>query len=261
MSVRRLAFKGEPPRKKKKKELKPASIDSALNQTDAGSFREQDEAEGWTDADSLEDLQGPIMITYAFDAAVSLVADARGSVFTIPLEPDSVKLSDAEPHDVRQVFVAASILSRAAGVVSLKNGATGKYLSTDRFGDLRCEKDAISPSEEWTFIKRPDGWAIQSSYETFISISPTAVRADLQEIGFCETFRVRIQARNKRRKARNGVAGGKSLTLLSKKELEEKCGRKLNMEEVDLLRLAQKSGELGEAILDIRVKGRSDKFG
>ncbi|CCG83672.1 protein of unknown function [Taphrina deformans PYCC 5710] len=260
MSVKRLAFKGEAPRKKKKLS-RPATGDSGAETKVATTKTQEDQAEGWTDAESLDDLQGPIMIAYAFDSAVSLVADARGSVFTIPLEPDSVKLSDAEPHDVRQVFVASAILSRPAGVVSLKNGATAKYLSTDRFGDIRCEKDAISPSEEWTFVKRPDGWSIQSSYETFVSISQTAVRADVQEIGFCETFRIRMQAQNKSRKAKVGVAGGKALTLLSRKELEEKCGRKLSIEEVDTLRHAQKSGELGEAILDIRVKGRSDKFG
>lgn len=264
MSTKKLSFKGDAPRKRKRAAVPKSSVDStslsAVPATSKVSAKSKDD-EGWLDAETLEDINGPIMVAYRFDDAVSLVSDIRGSVFTIHIDPVPKLLSDATPHDVRQVYVASPILSRPVGVVSLKNGATGKYLGTDRFGDVRCEKDAISPAEEWTMVKRPDGWSIQSAFDSFLSISKTGVRGDAQEIGFCETFKIRIQAQNRSKKAKTSIAGASSMTLTTKKELEDKCDRKLDLEELEKLRTAERNGELGEAILDMRVKGRSDKFG
>ncbi|RYF03225.1 MAG: hypothetical protein EOO77_31395, partial [Oxalobacteraceae bacterium] len=202
------------------------------------------------------DLSGPIILS-SRSRGEAVSADARGSVFLLPLV-------DGTPDDVRQVFVSASV----DGTTSLKSGSAGRYLSADALGEVACLREAIGPREGWTFVKRPDGWAVQSSNGSFLSVPAIekedgdkndTVRCDAEEITHLETFCVRIQAQNKKRTPSTTT----SLKILpaSKKELETKVGRVLTLAQVDELRAAQKKGELGEAILDMRVRHRSDKYG
>lgn len=46
----------------------------------------------------------------------------------------------------------------------------------------------------------------------------------------------------------------------SRLELETAAGRKLDDEEVKVLRKARKEGNYHEALLDVRVKSKHDKF-
>lgn len=262
MSIKKLSFKGDSVKKRKRTVTKSSTTSTTAEQSGT-----VDDEEGWLDADCLEDITGPTIVLFNYETPVSLCADSRGSVFTLPLDPVPSSLSDAEPHDVRQVFIASSLAGRPAGSISLKNGVTGRYVSTDRFGNTKCDANAIGGAEEWTAIKRPDGWSLQSAFDSFLSIDKAgAVRSDAQEIGFCETFKIRIQARTRAKRIRDSGTTtnsqhGKALPSLSKKDLETKCGRTLSLAEVDLLRDAQRQGSLSEAVLDMRVKGKSDKFG
>lgn len=63
-------------------------------------------------------------------------------------------------------------------------------------------------------------------------------------------FKPRLKA-NKEEKAREKI---------SRKELEEVVGRRLADEEVRRLKRARREGGYHEAILDVRVKGKHDKF-
>jgi protein FRG1 len=67
-----------------------------------------------------------------------------------------------------------------------------------------------------------------------------------------------MQARFKPRHRANKEQKAKS--KISRKELEEAVGRRLDDEEVKRLKKARKDGNYHEAILDVRVKGKHDKF-
>lgn len=67
-------------------------------------------------ADAPSDISGPIVIVLPTDKPACLACDANGKVFASELE--NIIESDvatAEPHDVRQVFVA----NRVAGTEQL----------------------------------------------------------------------------------------------------------------------------------------------
>ena len=52
----------------------------------------------------------------------------------------------------------------------------------------------------------------------------------------------------------------KAKEKISRKELEEVVGRRLEDEEVNRLKKARVQGNYHEAILDVRVKGKHDKY-
>ena len=52
----------------------------------------------------------------------------------------------------------------------------------------------------------------------------------------------------------------RSKEKISRKELEEAAGRTLNDDEVRKLKKARVSGDYHEAMLDLRAKGKHDKY-
>lgn len=84
------------------------------------------------------------------------------------------------------------------------------------------------------------------------------IRGDAELISFSTAFCVRMQARFKPRlKASKEL---KARGKISRKELEEAVGRKLEDDEVRRLKKARVEGDYHEAILDVRVKGKHDKY-
>lgn len=63
-------------------------------------------------------------------------------------------------------------------------------------------------------------------------------------------FKPRLKA-NREEKAREKI---------SRKQLEEAAGRRLEDEEVKRLKKARREGSYHEALLDLKVKGKHDKF-
>lgn len=53
----------------------------------------------------------------------------------------------------------------------------------------------------------------------------------------------------------------KALARISRKELEEAAGRRLDDDEVRRLKRARREGDYHERLLEIKVKGKHDKFG
>lgn len=285
MPVKKLSFKGDTG-KRKRTTADPSTsspYDPPLNPPTQHLEDVQDNEETWTTAAQAADLNGPLVVslTYDTDLPVALSADARGSIFTSPLP------STLEPSEVRQVFVLAQIPTGTSNTsekqYSLKSGGCAKYLGADRFGSMTCDSDAIAEAHRWRLVQRPDGWALQSSYDRYLSIQPRKskkqksehvlgrdeledvqggfeIRCDAEDIGFCETLTLRTQPQH--RLIQSAATSKNSVTKYTTKiELEKKVGRKLQVDELQTLKQAEKIGELGEAILDMRVKGRSDKFG
>ena len=110
--VKPLAFKGD---KKVKKRKRVADADDAEPSSKAQTIATREDTESddsWVSAEAASDITGPIVIVLPTEKVTSLACDAVGKVFASELE--NIVDSDAttaEPHDVRQVFVA----NRVAG--------------------------------------------------------------------------------------------------------------------------------------------------
>lgn len=84
------------------------------------------------------------------------------------------------------------------------------------------------------------------------------IRGDAEMVSFSTTFRIRMQARFKPRLKASKESRAKE--KISRKELEEAVGRRLEDAEVKRLKKARAQGDYHEAILDVRVKGKHDKY-
>ncbi len=118
--VKPLAFKGDKKSRKRKALYSDSSteVDSKAllvrsTTTEAG------DDDTWVTAEAATDLTGPVILIFPSAKPSCLACDANGKVYPSGLEnmvEDDV--ATAEPHDVRQVFIA----SRVAGTdeISLK---------------------------------------------------------------------------------------------------------------------------------------------
>lgn len=121
--VKALTFKGDK-KPKKRKRTTPNDADrtdddpstSTALTTTASNAEQPDEDDSWVSADVVADVVGPVVFVLPSDSPSCLACDANGKVFASPLENIiEGDITTAEPHDVRQVWVA----SRVAGTESL----------------------------------------------------------------------------------------------------------------------------------------------
>ena len=114
--VKPLSFKGE---KKPKKRKRNANDDPDGNDDRGHSTKDivavdadAGEDDSWTSAELAGDISGPVVFALPTEPPTCIACDANGKVFTSPLENIiGGDLATAEPHDVRQVWVA----NRVAG--------------------------------------------------------------------------------------------------------------------------------------------------
>jgi len=274
--VKPLTFKGD--KKSSKKRKRPDTTADSLNPTnDAPSTdlttttpapappADPSDDDTWVTADTPADITGPIVLVLPTTPPTALSSDANGKVFTLPLENMlNSDPSTAEPHDVRQVWVA----TRIAGTDGHSfKGHHGRYLSCDKFGVLSATREAISPEETFQCVAVPEygggAFGVQTQREGFVAAEEggkgtVEVRGDAEGMAFKSTLRVRMQARFKPRVKRNREE--KAREKVSRKELEEVVGRRLEEGEVKTLKRARKEGNYHEALLDVKVKSKHDKF-
>ncbi|KAF3038000.1 hypothetical protein E8E12_008512 [Didymella heteroderae] len=263
--VKPLSFKGDKKVKKRKRVADPDDVEQSASKaltTSAPADEESDDS--WVSADAPSDITGPVVIVLPTEKATCLACDAVGKVFASELE--NIVDGDAgtaEPHDVRQVFVA----NRIAGTEDFNlKGHHGRYLSCDKYGILSANATAISPEERFLIIAIPDNpgaFALQTQREKYLSIDESStsgpeVRGDAEDITFNTTFRIRMQARFKPRN--KATKEEKAHQKISKKELEDIIGRKLNDDEVKKLRKARRENDFHEVAMDMRSKSSHDKY-
>ena len=296
--VKPLTFKGDKKPKKRKRTDAGESAEAGQDEQaerqlkapkpdDAGDDAEDD---SWVSADAVTDFPGPVIFVLPSDPPAALACDAADKVFALPIENivDGNPLT-AEPHDVRQVWVANKIVGTehfrlrghhgkyviASHPLSMRTTLTARntsrYLSCDKIGLFTASSDAISPLETFTLIPTadtPGTFQIQTLRDTFLSIresrsskanAPPEVRGDETDITFNTTLRVRMQARFKPRLKASKEE--KAREKISRRELEEAAGRRLEEHEVKTLKRARREGNYHEALLDIKVKSKHDKFG
>ena len=113
--VKPLSFKGD---KKSRKRKAPSGDDDGGADTlvISNTATTTDDDDSWVGAEASTDITGPIIFILPSAKATCIACDANGKVFTSELE--NIVEGDpatAEPHDVRQVWIA----SRVAGTDSV----------------------------------------------------------------------------------------------------------------------------------------------
>lgn len=151
--VKPLTFKGDKkPKKRKRAAADRADDDEAgesssrqqkkLVRTEGNDDEDQANDDSWVSADTVADVVGPVMIVLPTDKPSALACDAGGKVFALPIENivDGNPAS-AEPHDVRQVWVA----NRVAGTEHFRfKGHHGRYVA------MIHPEGSRSDTLEWT---------------------------------------------------------------------------------------------------------------
>jgi protein FRG1 len=289
MPIKPLSFKGDKkPHKKRKRDpedehAKPQSTSLATN-SNAANGEATDEDDSWVSCDLPSDLTGPTLLVLPTTPPTALASDPHGNIFGSLLE--NVIEGDpatAEPHDVRQVWIATSIAGTGEGQVSFK-GAHGKYLGCDTYGILSAKRDAIGREEAFQVIIAEESATGEGSVAGMFAVKTAAskeerkdmficatggdeeearkksveVRGDGDGISYSTTLRIRMQARFKPRLKANKEMKAKE--KVSRRELEAAVGRKLDDDEVKRLKRARRDGTYHEEVLDVRVKGKHDKF-
>ena len=122
--VKPLSFKGDkkPKKRKRDRDTAAAAADALGEHGDGAPAAKQlqragnedaagnDDDDSWVSADAVPDVVGPVMIVLPTDKPSALACDAAGKVFAMPIENIvDANPTSAEPHDVRQVWVANKI--------------------------------------------------------------------------------------------------------------------------------------------------------
>lgn len=116
--VKPLTFKGDKkPKKRKRTTTGTDNDDGGIPNEETtltkASQEQVDDDDSWVTAEATTDVVGPIIFALPSDEPTCLACDANGKVFASQLENIlEGNLATAEPHDVRQVWVA----NRIAGV-------------------------------------------------------------------------------------------------------------------------------------------------
>jgi len=274
--VKPLTFKGDKKPKKRKRhdndgendhDRKKALVQNPPDDPDDAAQEDQN----WVTADVPNDISGPVVLVLPSTPPTCIASDVNGKVFASEVENlIEGDPSTAEPHDVRQVWVATKVAGSEG--VNFK-AHHGRYLSCDKYGILSATASAVSSFESFIPVPAPDTPGTFSfqicggEIESFISIkegklasiaSAVEIRGDASGISFTTTLRVRMQARFKPKLKASKES--KALEKISRKELEAVVGRRLEGHEVKRLKQARREGNYHEEILNVRVKGKHDKF-
>lgn len=117
--VKPLSFKGDKkPKKRKRTDAEAQERDAQGGDVARASgatgqnanVNADDDDDSWVSADAVADVVGPVMFVLPTDPPTALACDAVGKVFTLSIENIvDANPATAEPHDVRQVWVANRI--------------------------------------------------------------------------------------------------------------------------------------------------------
>ena len=285
MPVKPLSFKGDKKPKKRKQRDHDPTDDSSTRGADLQA-QQDEEDDIWTYPDIPTDISGPTLLVLPTTPVTVLASDAHGNLFASAIENIVENhIETAEPHDVRQVWVA----SRVAGTetISLK-GSHGGYLSCDALGVLGARREARGVEEGFVVEQIPAEdtggrlrWRIKTTagkstngekgnrYICAVMDAPNkdggapkkvsiSLRGDGEAGDESTPLVIKMQAKFKPRLQQNKETKAKE--KVSRKELEQVVGRRLEDDEVKRLKRARKNGTYHEEILDVRVKGKHDKF-
>ena len=126
-------------------------------------------SKGWVRADQLDDLVGPLFITHPSDPTICLTVDDNDRLLAYPI-PEGA--TETEPVIVNQVFVGARLLG-TSNTFTIKS-VHKKYLSSDKFGVVTADREAISGLEEWEPAMTDAGVAFRNAHGKFLMVDQIA---------------------------------------------------------------------------------------
>lgn len=266
MPVKALSFKGDkkPSKKRKRTENQDAGDDAPSSKQLIAADAQPEEDDNWVSADAVTDITGPVILVLQSEPVSCLAADQLGKVFASKVENMvEDEPHTAEPHDVRQVWIATKVVGSETDFTF--KGHHGRYLGCDQYGICSATREAVSPEETFKVnpsTDKPGHFDIGTWKSTYVCVdadkSPPEVRGDTEEAGESSQVRIRMQARFKPK--HKVEKAEKVRAKISCKELEEEVGRKLEDDEVKMLKRARREGDYHEAMLGIKVKSKHDKF-
>lgn len=285
--VKPLSFKGDKkPKKRKHHESSAAVGDGEVAGTDA------QEDDSWTSPGNAAELTGPTVIVLPTTPPTCLAADPAGNVYASKLE-NMVEndAKTAEPHTVQQVFVASRVSGMASNEITLK-ASHGGYLSCDQYGALTARREARGAEESFTIDTCSDEegrtwYQLQTVVKTemekahFIGADSKEIKVVKQEDGESDEptskqiqvslrgddvrgsentrLILRMQSRFRPQTAESKEIA-RTKEKISRQQLELDAGRQLTDEEARRLKRAKRDGGYQEAVLDVRAKGKHDKY-
>ncbi|GAA5941009.1 uncharacterized protein JCM15063_000618 [Sporobolomyces koalae] len=197
--------------------------------------------------------------------------------------------SDQEPTDVHHVWVCTRIPD-TNDRVTFRSGS-GKFLASDEVGQVTADREARGQQEEWTIeLAQASGgkFVLKNMYGKYLGLDVVAggkleLRCDGTDEGETERWKITMQGEfvskaKKQYNERNGIktkesetGPGNGLTIVGDLSAQERDnilkfqargGRKYVGTEEDTrdLRRAKKEGKMSEAMLDRRMKLKSDRY-
>ncbi|KAF2221626.1 FRG1-like family-domain-containing protein [Elsinoe ampelina] len=263
--VKSLSFKGDPKPKKRKRAPSPSAAADSLSSAPAQEA--PTEENDWVLADHPSEVAGPVLLVFASASPTTCLAtDANGTVYASVVE-NIVEGSpaSAEPSEVRQVWVANSVVG--SGEVSFR-GSNGRYLGVDKEGRASAVREARGV-EEGLVVLGLDTSAATFHLKTFKGMYLAAVPSPL------DPEKILIQAKKDKMTKESAVVirmqakfkpkleqakKDKAYEKIGRAQIEREAGRTLNDDEVKRLKKARKRGTYHEEMLDVRAKGKHDKF-
>ena len=290
MPIKPLFFKGDKKPSKKRKHR-----DADPNTTDPTTSNPQlDDDDTWVTPSTSSDLSGPVLLILPTTPPTCLASDPSGNIFASRLENlIDDRPETAEPHDVRQVWVANKVAGLKEGELTFM-AAHKDFLGCDSMGRLSASGKARG-SEELFVVRDVEGqegrrWRIETAYRRegggekgCISATTAAgatkeeadedggdaerakpkkisvtLRGDAEATDSGVELIIKMQARFKPQVQQEKDT--KAREKVSRTELERAVGRKLEDDEVRRLKRARKDGMYHEEVLDLRAKSKHDKW-
>ncbi|CAE7221708.1 unnamed protein product [Rhizoctonia solani] len=270
---KRLTFKGE--KKSKKRKAREADEEQGGEDIDPGT---------WVQPETPEQILGPTFIVHDSGTPTCVGFDSTRNRINIQTlssasssSGETSKPLSIVPTEVHQVWVA----TRVAGSLTINlRTPEGKFLSCDALGLVSADREARGPQEEFTpeILSEADEEgnhmvAFKNIYEKYIGVDEvaggqTTLRGDSETVGFNERFWVRVQYEYKRKA---GEEDRKKAGKTRPQEIDEVgsnhtfqawgAGRSVtSVDDAKTLKKARKEGTLTEALLDRRIKLKSDRF-
>lgn len=290
--VKPLSFKGD----KKIKKRKHRDVTDFNADPDAlpASDRDITDETSWALPADATELAGPALIVLPTVPPTCLAFDPLGNVFASRLE--NLIEGDpktAEPDDVQQVWVASRVAGMAPNEINFK-ASHGGYLSCDQYGILGAKREARGREEAFFIDTTTDDQGKNFFQLRCAATSNSSKSADHKYLSAAtENSKLDQDAENTQEHARKKVSislrgdgeatspdtflilrmqssfkpqsheskeASKTKEKISRQELEAAAGRSLNDEEAKRLKRAKREGTYHSAILDIRAKGKHDKY-
>ncbi|KAJ3319877.1 hypothetical protein HDV06_005853 [Boothiomyces sp. JEL0866] len=245
MKTTKLKFKGQEEKVSKKKSKKKQEV-------------QEKEEQGWVICQLPESINGPSIVIHHLNLLNAVQSTTKVSFKPVPHEdqpPVPLPLETTEPWVASQVWVVHQVNNK----FTFKN-CFDKYLSSDKFGVISCEMEAVGPAESWNVIKQKNGFALQNYWGQYLSYNEGTIRCDSEHIADNEVFQIKMQYIHRIEKKVHVSAVSLEIEKLEKMHSFGKKELTALTRNVDELAKAKREGRLNEELLNRRALLKPDKF-